>query len=425
MTKLSYGKRKASACPLGEEILPLGYFECYADQMISGKKESSLDRVLGQVDSLDTINLTNLVNKLARERAFLETIFNTAREGILVISDFGVIEYANVASHQMIGLKDSDIGEVSLWRLIPGLRGSLGLEEEARLESSVSSRELELTYPENRYVRLYILPFEGSEETDGETSNRFVVILSDITSEKQSSAAMIESERISSILLLAAGVAHELGNPLNSITIHLQLMERQLKKLEESPARGKLESSVEVCRAEVSRLDGIIKNFLEAIRPQTPDFQTVNLNELLEESLQFQANELEDRGIKVEMVADAESPIVRADKQQVKQVFFNITKNAMEAMKPGGLIRVKVQSDEERVYLRFGDSGAGINQESLSRVFEPYHTTKKGGTGLGLMIVERIMRELGGQVGIDSKEGVGTVVTLEFPKQNRKFRMLE
>ena len=129
--------------------------------MITGKKVSSLDRVLGQVDSLDTTNLTNLVNKLARERAFLETIFNTAREGILVISDLGVIEYANVASHQMIGLKDSDIGEVSLWRLIPELRGSLGLEEGTRIESSISSRELELTYPENRYVRLYILPFEG------------------------------------------------------------------------------------------------------------------------------------------------------------------------------------------------------------------------------------------------------------------------
>ena len=392
--------------------------------MITGKNVSSLDRVLGQVDSLDTTNLTNLVNKLARERAFLETIFNTAREGILVISDLGVIEYANVASHQMIGLKDSDIGEVSLWRLIPELRGSLGLEEGTRIESSISSRELELTYPENRYVRLYILPFEGVGGTHSDTSNQFVVILSDITSEKQSSEAMIESERISSILLLAAGVAHELGNPLNSITIHLQLIERQLKKLEESAARSKLESSVEVCGAEVSRLDGIIKNFLEAIRPQTPDLQTVNLNELLEESLQFQASELEYRGIKVEMEADAESPIVRADKQQVKQVFFNITKNAMEAMKPGGLIRVKVQSDEDRVYLRFGDSGSGISQDSLSRVFEPYHTTKKGGTGLGLMIVERIMRGHGGQVGIDSKEGVGTVVTLEFPKQNRKFRML-
>lgn len=391
--------------------------------MTFGKKESSLDRVLGQIDSLDTINLTNLVKKLARERALLETIFNTALEGILVISDLGVIEYANVASHRMIGLKEKDIGEASLWRLIPELRGSLGLEEGGRLESSVSSRELELTYPESRYVRLYILPFEGEGAEGGET--RFVVILSDITVEKQSTEETMESERVSSILLLAAGVAHELGNPLNSITIHLQLMERQLSKLEQNPAHDKLASSLEVCREEVSRLDGIIKNFLEAIRPQIPDFQTLNLNEVLEESLEFQSSELEDREITVEIDTGAESPIVRADKHQIKQVFFNVTKNAMEAMQAGGVIRVKVQSDEEHFYIRFGDSGSGIKNEDLSHVLQPYHTTKKGGTGLGLMIVQRIMREHGGQVGIDSKEGVGTLVTLEFPKQNRKFRMLE
>jgi len=388
-----------------------------------GKKESSLDRVLGRIDSLDTINLTNLVKKLARERELLETIFNTALEGILVISDLGVIEYANVASHRMIGLKDKDVGEASLWRLIPELRGSLGLDEGARLESSVSSRELQLTYPENRYVRLYILPFEGEDKEGGDA--RFVVILSDITIEKQSTQESMESERVSSILLLAAGVAHELGNPLNSITIHLQLMERQLAKLERTPAHEKLAGSLEVCCNEVSRLDGIIKNFLEAIRPQIPDFQTLNLNELLEESLEFQSNELEDRGITVEIDTGAESPIVRADKQQIKQVFFNVTKNAMEAMQPGGVIRVKIQSDEERFYIRFGDSGSGIKHEDLSHVFQPYHTTKKGGTGLGLMIVQSIMREHGGQVGIDSKEGIGTLVTLEFPKQNQKFRMLE
>jgi len=116
---------------------------------------------------------------------------------------------------------------------------------------------------------------------------------------------------------------------------------------------------------------------------------------------------------------------VRADKNQMKQVFFNLVKNAMEAMRPGGVLKVISRSDEERIYLRFGDSGSGIKQADLSRVFEPYHTTKKGGSGLGLMIVQRIMREHGGQVGIDSQEGVGTVVTLEFPKRNRKLRMLE
>ena len=342
----------------------------------------------------------------------------------MVIDDLGLIDYANAASHRMIGLKESDVGDVTLWRMIPELRTSLGLKEGDRLQASVSSRELELAYPEKRYVRLYILPFDEGEDGDAE-QRRYVVILSDITREKQSNEELIESERVTSILLLAAGVAHELGNPLNSITIHLQLMERQLKKLEQTPEADRLASSVEVCREEVGRLDGIIKNFLEAIRPQEPDFQTLNLFEALEETLKFQAGELEDRGISVELDAGSEQPIVRADKHQIKQVFFNVTKNAMEAMQPGGVIQVQVEADEERFYLRFGDSGSGISQERLSQVFQPYHTTKKTGTGLGLMIVQRIMREHGGQVGIDSKEGVGTLVTLEFPKQNRKFRMLE
>lgn len=407
-----------------DEGLPSRSFRFYVRTMISGKKGSALDRALGRVDMLDSTNLANLVQILARERAFLETIFNTALEGILVIDDCGLIDYANAASHRMIGLKEGDIGQLTLWRLIPELRASLGLEEGERLQSAVSSRELELAYPERRYVRLYILPFEESQGSD-EGEARFVVILSDITSEKRSYDELIESEKVTSILLLAAGVAHELGNPLNSITIHLQLMERQLKKLEQSPTSERLASSLEVCREEVSRLDGIIKNFLEAIRPQIPDFQTIDLFEALEETLEFQSGELENRGIKVELEAGVERPIVRADKQQIKQVFFNVMKNAMEAMQPGGIIKVKAHSDEARFYLRFGDSGSGISQENLSQVFQPYHTTKKTGTGLGLMIVQRIMREHGGQVGIDSKEGVGTLVTLEFPKQNRKFRMLE
>lgn len=394
----------------------------FTTHVLMAKKETSLDRVLGHIESLDATNLTNLAQKLARERAYLETVFNTTLEGILVVDEDGEVRYANESSRRMIGLKEVDVGAVLLWRLIPGLRDSLGLEEGEPLRDSISSRELELTYPEQRFVRIYFLPFK---EPVGEEEKQFVVMLSDITSEKKSKDETIESEKIASILLLAAGVAHELGNPLNSLNIHLQLMERQLSKLEATPNSERLGSSLEVCRGEVERLDGIIKNFLEAIRPQEPDMQVLDLSLVLEEVFEVVGSELNDRGIAVEVEVLAEPPIVRVDRNQMKQVFFNLIKNAMEAMKPGGTLKIVSRSDEEKIYLQFGDSGAGIRQSDLSRVFQPYHTTKKSGSGLGLMIVQRILRSHGGQVGIDSQEGVGTVVTLELPKRNRKLKMLE
>ncbi|MES2695906.1 MAG: ATP-binding protein [Verrucomicrobiota bacterium] len=389
---------------------------------MAGKKNSSLDRVLGRLDTLDSVNLANLVQRLARERGVFEEIFNTLQEGILVVRDDGAIEYANTSAHRLIGLGNDELAGQTLWRLVPGLRTSLGaaLDETGGGAAPVVAREFELTYPEPKTVRLYMVPFRTSM---GPNVRRFAVIVTDITKEKQSTEARIESERTSSILLLAAGVAHELGNPLNSLTIHLQLIERKLKKLKATKETESLAESVRICSGEVTRLDGIIANFLEAIRPRPPDLADTDLEELLAEVLRFQQRELADRGIAVE--AETHSlPQVLADRNQIKQVFFNITKNAMEAMRPGGKLAIKSRADDDSVFLLFADSGSGIKQEDLMRLFQPYHTTKSGGSGLGLMIAQRIMRDHGGLIGLESKEGIGTVVTLQFPRKDRRVRML-
>jgi PAS domain S-box-containing protein len=390
---------------------------------MGGKKNSSLDRVLGRLDTLDSVNLANLVQRLARERGLFEEIFNTLQEGVLVITLDGEIDYANDAAHRLIGLGEDELAGQTLWRLIPGLRPSLGgtLEDDTAAALPVVAREFELTYPEPRTVRLYMVPFRGEARGD---ARRFAVILTDVTRDKHATAQQLEDERTSSILLLAAGVAHELGNPLNSLTIHLQLIARKLKKLKASKDTESLVESVDVCRAEVARLDGIIAHFLEAIRPQPPDLAELDLAEVLAEVLRFQQREFADRRIAVEVEASGDLPVVMADRNQLKQVFFNLAKNALDAMEPGGRLKIRARADDDSVFLLFGDSGSGIKQEDLVRVFQPYHTTKPGGHGLGLMIVQRILREHGGQVGIESKEGVGTVVTLQFPRKDRRVRML-
>jgi two-component system, sporulation sensor kinase E len=385
---------------------------------MAGKKHSSLEKVLGRLDALDSVNLANLVQRLARERGFFERVFNTLQEGILVVTASGTIEYANDSARRLVGAEGDDIAGRTLWRLVPGLRGSLGRDLGG---APAVVREFDLTYPEPRTVRLYVVPVE---DDPGEHA-RLAVILTDVTNEKRTTGRRIEDERTSSVLLLAAGVAHELGNPLNSLTIHLQLMERKLRKLRRSAGSEDLAESVKVCRDEVQRLDAIIRHFLEAIRPRKPDLTETNLTEVLAEVLRFQKKEFSNRGIVVEAETPVTLPAVMADRDQLKQVFFNITRNAIEAMQPGGKLKIRSRADDGSVYLLFGDSGSGIRATDLARLFQPYFTTKTSGHGLGLMIVQRIMRDHGGRAEIESKEGVGTVVTLQFPRKDRRVRMLE
>lgn len=388
-------------------------------------KNTGLEKILGRIEDLDSVNLGILVQRLARERKMQETVFNTIQDGVLVIDSDGVVQYANDAALGLIGLKENDIGVTRLWKMVPDLAKSIDRETVAGRKKSapVLSREIELTYPEHRVVRLYMVPIDAQVGHDD--SGGYVIVLSDVTEERVSMEERIESERVSSIVRLAAGVAHELGNPLNSLTIHLQLIERKLKKLAAKEDAAKLSESLQVCQGEVQRLDGIITHFLEAVRPQKPELNELHLVDLVEEVLCVQEAELIDRQLDVKVEVSDDLPAILGDRGQIKQVFFNLIKNAMEAMHPGGSLRILARSDDDFVHLQFVDTGSGISEEDLSKVFQAYYTTKKEGHGLGMMIVERIMRDHGGHINIESHQDKGTAITLQFPQQHRRTRLLE
>lgn len=387
-------------------------------------KMTGLDKILGRIDDLDSVNLSILVQRLARDRKLQETVFNTIRDGIVVIDSEGIVQYANEAAFDLIGLKEDAIGNTLLWRMVPDLTRSIDLEnlDQDVQRSSVISCEFELSYPERRHVRLYMMPIEAQI---GQHESGAMVVLSDVTDEKVSLKARIESERIDSIMRLSAGVAHELGNPLNSLAIHLQLIERKLAKLQANVDANGISESLSICQDEVKRLDGIIAHFLQAVRPQQLNLKDLDLINLIDEVLRVQEVELRDRCLDVNVEVGESIPTILGDREQIKQAFFNLIKNAMEAMQPHGKLRIIAKSDDDSVYVKFIDTGSGINEEDLSRVLQPYYTTKKGGHGLGMMIVQRIMRSHGGQLGIESQKDKGTVITLQFPQRHRRTRMLE
>ena len=146
--------------------------------------------------------------------------------------------------------------------------------------------------------------------------------MTDVTEEKDKLQAQLESERINSIMDLAAGVAHELGNPLNSINIHLQYLERTLSS--STSKNEKSAKSLATCIKEVQRLDGIISHFLKAIRPSEPSFQKINLLSIIEDTLMLREKELNNKKIKVRMEAGVREPMIQGDAEQIKQVFFNV-----------------------------------------------------------------------------------------------------
>jgi signal transduction histidine kinase len=149
-----------------------------------------------------------------------------------------------------------------------------------------------------------------------------------------------------------------------------------------------------------------------------------NINALLEETVRFFQPEIQDRDIAVETELRSDLPLLELDRDQMKQVFYNAIKNSFEAMKRRGILRIRTDRDDTHVKVSFTDTGGGISAENLSRVFEPYFTTKSGGSGLGLLIVRRIVREHGGELAIESSEGKGVTLTVRLPVVDRRVRML-
>ena len=341
-----------------------------------------------RIDKLDAAHLREQYRLVADEYARTDMLIHALKEGIVRIDSGGEVLQSNPAASRLLGADPASA--------LQSMNLPLGTS---------SRREVVVTYPEERTLEIQTAPL-GSET---------VVYIRDITAEKQRTEEELRTGATKAVCNLAAGVAHEIGNPLNAISMNLQLLKRDPSDT----------ATIDVCMDQVKRLDGIIRGFLAALRPSRPNLAPGSLADPLKSCLAVLRHQMEERRIAVTLDIPAALPPVALDKDQMEQVFFNIVKNALEAMHDGGSLAMEMDSDDRDVSVSFRDSGEGMSDEQLAHLFEPYRTTKEKGNGLGLMVSARIVRDHGGSISAESRTGEGTVFTVKLPRLERRIRELK
>jgi two-component system, sporulation sensor kinase E len=381
---------------------------------------SFVQRALGKLNKLDKSQIRSLIWDLALENERFEGVLHSLDEGVLVVDENNLIIFMNRKSERLLSFAGKDPQEKIIWDVVSDPQISEFLESALTTQESVRDRDFTLEAGDIRKTLAFtVLPYLREGKIAGS-----VIHLDDVTDKRIQEAKNRRMENLASLTTLAAGVAHEIKNPLGSIGIHIQLIQRSLNKGGKFD-RQEINGYLDIVNEEVERLNRIVVDFLFAVRPMDTKLEESDLNRLVQDLIQFMQYELEEADINAQLWLDDSLPKLLLDERFIKQALLNVVKNAMAAMPEGGTLTVETRRREDDVVLRISDTGKGMTEEVLNKIFEPYFTTKEFGSGIGLTLVYKVIKEHNGDIFVDSKEGKGTSFDIHLPLPQREKRLLD
>ncbi len=369
-----------------------------------------IEKALEKVHLLDKEAIKQLLLDIARENSNLEAVLDSIHSGIVVCDTDNIPIFANKTAERFLLFEYFEVYSQPVWEYIKHREIANFVKNTITAEETIIERDFPVEV-KNKYriISVSVMPLVQRGQIRGT-----IIYSEDMTEKRKNESKLKRAENLASLTTLAAGVAHEIKNPLGAMSIHMQL----LKKALGNTANKKIQNYLEVIDEEIDRLNKIVVDFLFAVRPMNIEPIRDDLNDLLQEIVDFIRPEVEQNGIELRVLLNRNIPMIFMDRRFIKQAVINLIKNSIAATESNGYILVATDISEEGIQLIIADSGHGIPPEYINKIFEPYFTTKENGTGLGLTLTYKIIKEHNGDISVISEPGKGTkfIITLPVPQ---------
>lgn len=376
-------------------------------------------RALLKTSRMNADQIQGLLSLITEEYELLDAVLDSLSTGVIVCDFFHVIVQFNKAAVRILPFEHHDILEKPAWECVKNKEIAAFVRNAIEGEETVISREFGIDEAnQTRFLSVSVMPLVRKKSVRGT-----IITLEDITDKKNDEMRNRRLENLASLTNLAATVAHEIKNPLGSISIYVQLLRKALGKngLSDDPSMKK---SLDVVEEEIERLNKIVVDFLFAVRPLRFDFAPVDMNALIRSLADFFSEEANAAGVTITLDLSEGLLPVWGDDRFLRQMFINLVKNSLSAVMSGGIIRIRTRHEEDTLIITVEDNGTGIPEDQLQKVFEPYFTTKIDGTGLGLAMTYKVVKEHGGDIRVQSELGLGTCFTITLPVMRKAQRLI-